>query len=152
MDPDYEVEMYFSRSRMVVLRVVYFVLATAILIVAKVEFEFSDNLLYVLLTAALVAVILSYPIQMRMIESVAHRKRVLGPQAMIGLDGTVVERLSPAGRIKVRGEIWKARASGKPLEKGQEVVIRGIEDGLTLLVDPAGSADGQPGETSKNDL
>jgi membrane-bound serine protease (ClpP class) len=121
------------------LRVVYFVLAVAILIVAKVEFGFSNALLISLILAALVVVAISYPIQMRIIKSVAFRKRALGPQAMIGLEGVVVERLSPAGRVRVRGEIWKARTSGKSLERGEEIVIAGIEDGLTLLVDPARS-------------
>jgi membrane protein implicated in regulation of membrane protease activity len=144
--------MHFSRPRMVGLRLVYFVLAVAILTVAKVEFGFSLDLLYFLIVSALITIIISYPIQMRMIRSVAFKKRVLGPQAMIGLDGIVVERISPAGRVKVRGEIWKARTSGQSLERGEEIVIKGVENGLTLLVDSTGSANNRARETSKNDL
>ena len=121
---------------MAVLRVVYFVLAVAVLIVAKVEMGFSDGVLVVLAVAALAIIVISYPVQMRMISSVAYRKRELGPQAMIGLEGRAIEKMSPHGRVRVRGEIWKARAVGGSLERGDEVVITGIGDGLTLMVEP----------------
>jgi len=126
--------MHFSRARMAGLRVVYFVLILAILIVLKVQIGFSNTVLLVLVLGALAVVLASYLIQMKLIGSVAYRKRELGPEAMIGLEGITMERLSPTGRVRVRGETWKARSTGGNLERGEEVIVTGIGEGLTLLV------------------
>jgi membrane-bound serine protease (ClpP class) len=128
--------MHFSRARMAGLRVIYFVLILAILIVLKVQIGFSNTVLAVLVVGSLAVVLASYPIQMRLISSVAYRKRELGPEAMIGLEGTAIERLSPLGRVRVRGETWKARSTGGTAERGDDVMVTGIGEGLTLLVRP----------------
>jgi len=120
--------MHFSRARMAGLRVIYFVLILAILIVLKVQIGFSNTVLAVLVVGSLAVVLASYPIQMRLISSVAYRKRELGPE------GTAIERLSPLGRVRVRGETWKARSTGGTAERGDDVIVTGIGEGLTLLV------------------
>ena len=50
----------------------------------------------------------------------------------IGERGVVVEPLRPEGMIRIRGELWRARAPGE-VEAQQEVVVTGVR-GLTLLV------------------
>jgi membrane protein implicated in regulation of membrane protease activity len=54
---------------------------------------------------------------------------------LTGARGIVVERLSPKGRILVKGENWKAECidTEKPLEKGVSVRVMSRE-GLTLFV------------------
>jgi membrane-bound ClpP family serine protease len=68
----------------------------------------------------------------------AERPGISG--VITGVEGTVVERLSPAGRIRVRGENWKAERIGgeEAIEKGAPVRVVG-RSGLTLLVEPAGN-------------
>ena len=63
-----------------------------------------------------------------------HRAVVTGPEEMIGSKGRVIEWSDRGGRVRVHGEIWKARAS-KPLQQGRRVRVANI-DGLTLIVEP----------------
>ena len=62
-----------------------------------------------------------------------HRKQVTGREGMIGLQGRVVEPLTPIGVIIVVGEHWKAKSVEKNIEVDEDVEIVGI-DGLTLRV------------------
>jgi membrane protein implicated in regulation of membrane protease activity len=57
-----------------------------------------------------------------------------GPELMVGTSATVVTECAPDGRVRVRGELWKARSSA-PVEPGQTVRIAAIS-GLTLEVEP----------------
>jgi len=61
-----------------------------------------------------------------------HWKQVTGREGMIGLEGTVVEPLTPTGTIIVKGERWKAKSVDN-VEIGENVEVVGIE-GLTLMV------------------
>jgi len=56
--------------------------------------------------------------------------------SMVGRQGVVQERLSPAGSVRVRGELWQARLmrDGSPIDKGEVIQVREIR-GLTLLVE-----------------
>jgi len=48
-------------------------------------------------------------------------------------EGRVVKRLDPMGMIRYRGELWRARTTGPPIEEGKRVQV--VErEGLTLLV------------------
>ncbi len=60
-----------------------------------------------------------------------HRVRT-GPEALVGERGEVVEALDLEGRVKLRGEIWRARAPTRR-EVGSEIEVTGV-DGLTLEV------------------
>ena len=51
----------------------------------------------------------------------------------IGERGVVVTALRPEGMVRVRGELWRARAIDGELEAGQEAVVTAAR-GLTLLV------------------
>ena len=62
-----------------------------------------------------------------------HWKRVTGREGMIGLQGEVVQPLTPLGTIHVKGENWKAKSVGDYIEVGKNVEVVGIE-GLKLRV------------------
>lgn len=55
--------------------------------------------------------------------------------ALIGLQGKVVEALSPSGYVKVRGELWRAEAVKEVprIDKGDIIEILGSR-GYTLIV------------------
>jgi membrane-bound serine protease (ClpP class) len=58
-----------------------------------------------------------------------------GAEGLIGARAEVIEACAPAGRVRLRSEIWHARcASGA--EVGDRVTVTGV-DGLTLEVEPA---------------
>jgi membrane-bound serine protease (ClpP class) len=62
-----------------------------------------------------------------------YRLRV-GPETLVGMRAEVLQPLTPVGLVRVRGEIWNARASA-PVGAGGTVTVSGM-DGLTLLVEP----------------
>jgi membrane-bound serine protease (ClpP class) len=60
-----------------------------------------------------------------------RRPATSGTASMVGLHGVA----RGTGVVAVKGELWKAHlASGEPLSPGEEVVVEGVESGLTLLV------------------
>ena len=62
-----------------------------------------------------------------------HWKQATGREGMIGLQGRVVQPLSPVGTIYVKGENWKAESTDGCIEVDKNVTVVGIE-GLTLRV------------------
>jgi membrane-bound serine protease (ClpP class) len=59
-----------------------------------------------------------------------------GAEGMVGERGEAIEGCDPLGRVRVRGEIWRARAEGEPIAAGEPVRVTGVE-GLTLGVELA---------------
>jgi membrane-bound serine protease (ClpP class) len=57
-----------------------------------------------------------------------------GAEGLVGERAEVVEALAPTGRVRVRGELWAARAADSAIP-GQRVRITAV-DGLTLEVEP----------------
>lgn len=57
-----------------------------------------------------------------------------GAEGMVGMHGVIVEPCDPLGRVRVRGELWQARASS-PLGTGKAVRVIAVAD-LTLEVEP----------------
>jgi membrane-bound serine protease (ClpP class) len=57
-----------------------------------------------------------------------------GAEGLVGEVGEVVEACTPAGRVRLRGELWNAR-SATPADPGRLVRVTGV-DGLTLEVEP----------------
>ncbi len=55
------------------------------------------------------------------------RKPASGSEGMIGLEGVVVSRIAPRGKVFVHGEYWNAY-SEEVIEEGEEVEIIGIKD------------------------
>jgi membrane protein implicated in regulation of membrane protease activity len=71
------------------------------------------------------------------------RERQTGQEGMIGRVGIVRERLDPAGKVFIRGELWDAvLEDGDPVEIGRRVSTRRI-DGLTLYVRAISLAEGK---------
>lgn len=66
-----------------------------------------------------------------------HRKQVTGAEGLVGLEGEVIEPLTPVGVIKINDEYWKAKSVGENIAVGEEIEILGLE-GLTLKVKPKG--------------
>ncbi len=62
-----------------------------------------------------------------------HKKKVTGAEGMMGLEGEVIEPLTPVGLIRVEGEYWKAKSIGEDIAAGDEVEILGLNR-LTLEV------------------
>ena len=65
-----------------------------------------------------------------------YRLRV-GPETLVGERAEVITPLQPEGRVRLRGEIWRARSTA-PAVRGSTVRVLGL-DGLTLQVEPADS-------------
>ncbi len=63
-----------------------------------------------------------------------RRPVVTGVQGMIGDQAEVTEGFSGSGRVRYRGELWKARSETE-LRAGQMARIVKVE-GLTLWVEP----------------
>ncbi len=62
-----------------------------------------------------------------------HKKQVTGAEGLVGLEGEVVEPLTPVGVIRIKGEYWKAKSVGGTIAVGEEVEILKV-DRLTLTV------------------
>ena len=62
-----------------------------------------------------------------------RRRSTVGAEALIGAEARVVEPCRPLGRIRVRGELWRARCE-RGAEAGETVRVSAVE-GLTLVVD-----------------
>ena len=62
-----------------------------------------------------------------------RKKKITGPEGMIGLMAEVIEPLTPVGVVRVGSESWKAKSAGEGIDAGEEVEILGLK-GLTLIV------------------
>jgi membrane-bound serine protease (ClpP class) len=81
------------------------------------------------MTAALFLLVLSMLLRSR------RHPVVTGTEALIGADGETVAWDESEGRVRVRGEIWRARATA-PLPPGTRIKVVDRE-GLVLVVEPA---------------
>lgn len=61
------------------------------------------------------------------------------PMRPVGARGVCVEALAPSGYVRVGGELWRARATARPVPAGAQVVVQAVQ-GLTLLVEPEPAA------------
>ena len=57
-----------------------------------------------------------------------------GAEGMVGERAEAIAPLEPDGKVRLRGEIWNARATA-PVPEGAAVRVKNVE-GLTLLVEP----------------
>lgn len=64
---------------------------------------------------------------------ILNKKEVPGLSSMVGLEGKAHGKLDPNGMVKIKGELWKARAESGTIEPGEKIVVTG-EDGLKLIV------------------
>jgi membrane-bound serine protease (ClpP class) len=63
-----------------------------------------------------------------------RRKVVTGIEGLMGDVGEVIEALSPAGTVKVQGEIWNAESLAGTIDKGEKVRIKEMKN-LKLYVE-----------------
>ncbi len=52
-----------------------------------------------------------------------HARKVTGSEGMIGLEGQVIEPLTPVGAVRVEGELWKAKSVAGDVPAGETVEI-----------------------------
>lgn len=87
-------------------------------------------------TAVMAAMVL---IVIGQVARTRHSPVMTGTEGFIGRKALVHQDLAPTGRVWFEGQTWNARLLvGEPVPAGETVIIIGV-DGLTLLVEPAGS-------------
>src|SRR5687768_1604763 len=59
-------------------------------------------------------------------------KSTMGAEGIVGMTGRVLTDLNPTGQVRLKGQIWKATASGGATA-GDDVVVDAVE-GLELKV------------------
>ena len=106
--------------------------AALVLVILVLRFFEIKLPLPVIVIVALIVGTLIFIVHRAVIPSF-HRKQVTGREGMIGLQGRVVESLTPIGVVMVEGEYWKAKSADENIEVDEEVEIIGI-DRLTLRV------------------
>ena len=90
-----------------------------------------------LVATALIAEIGEFVLWRRFLDRI---RVTTGAEGLIGTTGVAITACDPEGSVRVRGEIWKARA--EPVAaRGERVVVEAV-DGLTLAVAPAPARDG----------
>ena len=62
-----------------------------------------------------------------------RKKPVAGLETMIGSKGEVVKTLAPEGLVRIKGELWAAKSTGRRIDTGEEIIVVG-QDGLKLTV------------------
>ena len=62
-----------------------------------------------------------------------RRRPVTGAEALIGQDAVVIEACRPEGRVRVHGELWRARCA-RGAGVGEHVSVTRVDD-LTLEVE-----------------
>jgi len=67
------------------------------------------------------------------------KRRMTGPESLVGKRGVVVSRLSPVGEVRVEGVIWRARSTSGELLEGEPVEVKAVE-GIALVVERASGA------------
>jgi membrane-bound serine protease (ClpP class) len=93
------------------------------------ELSLSVVLAAVIITAALFALVLGLLLRSR------KRPVVTGKEALLGALGEALTWQQDEGRVRVQGEVWRARSS-HPLAPGTRIKVV-HRDGLVLLVEPA---------------
>ncbi|MFA5308986.1 MAG: NfeD family protein [Dehalococcoidales bacterium] len=71
-------------------------------------------------------------------SSVLKKQAPVGLPSMVGTTGKAATPLTPDGMVKIRGELWAARAAGDAIADGESIIVTG-QEGLKLLV---GKVDG----------
>jgi len=76
----------------------------------------------------------------RMGSRALRRKLIVGLPDMVGSKGKVVSPLAPEGLVRIKGELWVAKSTGRGMDTGEEVTVVG-QDGLKLIVRKDGTSD-----------
>jgi membrane-bound ClpP family serine protease len=90
--------------------------------------------LHVGVLIALMVALAAYAITTYRLGSRAlKRKPVVGLPGMVGTWGRVVSDLDPEGTVRIKGELWEAKAEGRRINAGVKVTVVG-QKGLKLIV------------------
>lgn len=84
--------------------------------------------------------------------AIQSRDRIASTQrGLVGLVGEARGDLAPEGPVFVKGTLWRGRASGRAIEKGARIRVRGL-DGLILRVEaePGSGASEDPAAGTAN--
>lgn len=90
-----------------------------------------------LVVLALVAEIGELVIWRRMLDRI---RVTTGAEGLPGAVGEAITACDPEGSVRIRGEIWKARAD-PPVARGERIVVEAV-NGLTLEVSSAAARAG----------
>ena len=83
---------------------------------------------------ALMAALAAYSIfTYRMGSRALKREPVVGLPDMVGAKGKTVSDLAPEGVVRIKGELWDAKAEGRRINAGTKVIVVG-QEGLKLIV------------------
>ncbi len=66
-------------------------------------------------------------------SSALRRKPVAQLPGMVGMSGEAVQPLAPEGMVRLRNELWSARAEEGRIEPGEKVIVLS-QSGLKLVV------------------
>lgn len=86
----------------------------------------------VILIVAIVA-LLVFAVVVRKVAAAMRRPHATGLNSLVGATGVVRAPLAPLGQVKVKGELWRARAEEGELLKDERIEVLRTE-GLTLIV------------------
>jgi len=115
---------------------IFILLLDEAIVVAVVIFAlwfFQINIpLPIIISIAIIGGIFVFIIHIAVIPSF-HLKQVTGQEGMVGLQGKVIEPLTPFGNILVNGEHWKAKSLDTKIAVDEDIEVTGI-DGLILIV------------------
>lgn len=76
-------------------------------------------------------------ITFRLDEKAQQKQPEIGAEALVGRRGRTITPLTPAGYVRVDGELWHALSVDTNTNKGEDIVVVEL-DRLTLLVAPLG--------------
>jgi membrane-bound serine protease (ClpP class) len=101
----------------------------------RTDFEPVVSLSKQLVIAATMVTAAFFVFAVGMVVKGQRRPPATGAEAMVGEMGQALTAIAPHGRVRVHGEIWKAKSSA-PIEAGSEVRVIELKD-LELLVEKA---------------
>lgn len=130
--------MHLMGSLRVILRYSLLQLPIIILLIILLIFSYgsdiiSSTVMWIILVLWIIKDLVLYPFLWKAYDTRYQQRHNI----IVGLSGTVNDRLDPEGYIVVKGEFWHARTDRESgvIEKGEKVKISGM-NGLTLIVEP----------------
>jgi len=95
----------------------------AVVLVLLVLWFFKIRIpLWIAIVAALLLGAFAFIVHKVVIPSF-HMKQVTGSEGMIGLEGEVIQPLTPTGVVRVEGEYWKAKSVDDDIPAGESVEV-----------------------------
>ena len=95
----------------------------AVVLVLLVLWFFKIRIpLWIAIVAALLLGAFAFIVHKVVIPSF-HMKQVTGSEGMIGLEGEVIQPLTPIGVVRVEGEYWKAKSVDDDILAGESVEV-----------------------------